>query len=401
MKNFRIALALCIAFVAINSGFAQMPFLYDGSLIDDAKKVSQLEGKPMLLYFTADWCAPCQVMKENVFSDKTLAYQMNENFITVSIDRDIHFASDVVVENKIERIPTFILLSPEGAVISRMESAVSGTKFYQFIGLQKMSDLSLADVDLDKYERKYATIQDSKARTSASDFQSGRVEVNAMTYEELKAKSVNKIGQASTLTNDEIQDGIASYENDSKKLNSRIEAVDFENSTFQSGRIEPSNLEYKKIQAQKLTDPARSTANKDNVSQTPSITKVSNSEEVIITKTRNNSVEAQGMDDEIKAVEGSTKEDNLQESKEFIVEPYDSLTYIQAGAFNSIDNADELMEKLHRDTDAVSMSVESDENNATAKYYKVLLGPIYNQNDKELYTQLLAKHNIIGFEVIK
>jgi len=45
-------------------------------------------GKPVILYFTGEWCVPCRVMKRQVWADEQVMALVNANFIPVAIDVD-------------------------------------------------------------------------------------------------------------------------------------------------------------------------------------------------------------------------------------------------------------------------------------------------------------------------
>ncbi len=67
--------------------------------------------KPVLLYFTADWCGPCQYMKRNVFSDAGVG-RATEAYVPVRIDHDVR--QDLIVQYQVEGIPWFGVLDADG-----------------------------------------------------------------------------------------------------------------------------------------------------------------------------------------------------------------------------------------------------------------------------------------------
>lgn len=65
-------LILVLSIIVSSIGFAQeeelsnLNWLTD---IEEAKKISKKENKPILVYFTgSDWCAPCKMLKKDFFS---------------------------------------------------------------------------------------------------------------------------------------------------------------------------------------------------------------------------------------------------------------------------------------------------------------------------------------------
>lgn len=290
-------------------------FKYDSKSYIKAENESKKSDKDILLYFTADWCMPCQVMKESIFSDPILGYQINENFITVSIDRDAPSASEYVRRHKVTRLPTFAIMSADGTILKRSEGAMARTNFYEFLGLEEKS---ISDFENGVIPKNYSHSHMTNANLASSDdgsFQPGRVDVNETTYEDLKSKSVNTIGKESSLSDEEI--------------NALINEISQED------------------------------------------------KEVLLNEGHSDKSYSENVDVEVMT------------------------TYIQAGAFQNIDNADKLMDKLYKETEQVVIAVENNEGLNPNKFYKILLGPVDTEGDRTMYNEILSRHGITGFEVLK
>jgi len=82
-----VFLVLSMSFLTVNPVSNKL-FEYSSSSVEDAKRVAQKTDQPLLIYYTADWCLPCQIMNEYTFSDEYLTSEIHKNFVTVQVDKD-------------------------------------------------------------------------------------------------------------------------------------------------------------------------------------------------------------------------------------------------------------------------------------------------------------------------
>lgn len=82
----------------------------------EGMRLARESGKPVMLFFTADWCGPCVELKKYVFSDRRVV-AASKRLINVFIDADSNY--DTLAAYKVRGIPAIFFLNPLGETIDR------------------------------------------------------------------------------------------------------------------------------------------------------------------------------------------------------------------------------------------------------------------------------------------
>lgn len=89
------------------------------------------EEKLVLLYFTADWCPPCQKMKKEVLPEEAVQKSLKEHYAFVMIDTDKN--PERGRKYSIRGIPSMIVLDANGKEVSRFSGFRNKESFIETI----------------------------------------------------------------------------------------------------------------------------------------------------------------------------------------------------------------------------------------------------------------------------
>ena len=90
--------------------------------VADAFAEAKEVGKPVILYWGANWCPPCAQMKVSLFKDQRFIAE-TEKFVPVYLDGDTESAQRWAERFGTAGFPTLIVLRPDGTEVTRIDGA--------------------------------------------------------------------------------------------------------------------------------------------------------------------------------------------------------------------------------------------------------------------------------------
>jgi thioredoxin 1 len=129
-----------LSFLVFSLGYAWYSFYVPSNKVAWAKDYASAQqqaahsGKPIILFFTANWCVPCRIMKRNVWADEQVEAVVKAGFTPVMMDLDDPDAAATVSAYRVVATPTTIITDSQRNVLKRVEGGMGKAEFLDMLG---------------------------------------------------------------------------------------------------------------------------------------------------------------------------------------------------------------------------------------------------------------------------
>lgn len=124
-----VLLAICVM-LGVRAAFRPDEIIQWRTDFASAAHEAQLRNEPRLLYFTADYCGPCQEMRHSTWAAPRVKTAL-QHYVPVKIDFDAHRKLDQ--QFGVQAMPTMIVVDPQGRVLRATVGEMSAAEFLQWL----------------------------------------------------------------------------------------------------------------------------------------------------------------------------------------------------------------------------------------------------------------------------
>ena len=120
MKMMKYVLALL--FVGVLGNLSAQITFFQGSF-DEALKRAKTEKKDVFIDFYTEWCGPCKVMAQKVFTVPEVGDYFNKHFVCCKLNAEAPEQAELVKKYGVEAFPTMLFVNVKGEVLRLVSGA--------------------------------------------------------------------------------------------------------------------------------------------------------------------------------------------------------------------------------------------------------------------------------------
>jgi thioredoxin 1 len=138
-KKFHFWRCFWLTFLVVSLAYAWYSFYVptNGIVWADTYASAQQQavdtGKPLILYFTGEWCVPCRIMKRQVWADDEVEKVVDARFIPVALEVDNPDNAAVLARYNVGGAPVTIITDPQGKALRWRVGGLGKSEFLEFL----------------------------------------------------------------------------------------------------------------------------------------------------------------------------------------------------------------------------------------------------------------------------
>lgn len=111
--------------------------------VGEEEVLADREGKPILYFFTADWCAPCHQLKRTLFADPEKASHIAASFVPVEVQdtrvetgRNEPAVDEAIERYRVSSLPTLVVALPDGKELAQQRGYAGADRAWSWLQQQ-------------------------------------------------------------------------------------------------------------------------------------------------------------------------------------------------------------------------------------------------------------------------